>query len=308
MGDEGRALDTFNLAIANIGIRPAAAWWFDNFYYTPERDLAGLIAIAAETGHDRLATALVARLRAMDIPIDWLNTQDKAWLLAAAHALNRNAAAEHFAVDGGAPQAMTLPASFNPGIAAVKRGYAVQNAGDRPLWLTLTVTGAPIDALPALARGYTVQRQFLSTDGKAIDPAHLRQNDRFIVSLRGSADDDAMHRTVLVNMLPAGWEIEAPITRSDTYGFLGPLSRTHVEEARDDRFVAAFDLGHAPDSDDSDVDDSKPHLAESEFHVAFLVRVVTPGHFTLPEAVVSDMYRPELMARTGAGETDAAAR
>jgi uncharacterized protein YfaS (alpha-2-macroglobulin family) len=30
----------------------------------------------------------------------------------------------------------------------------------------------------------------------------------------------------------------------------------------------------------------------------------TPGHFTLPEAVVQDMYRPAFMARTAASTVD----
>ena len=95
---------------------------------------------------------------------------------------------------------------------------------------------------------------------------------------------------------------------ADTYGFLAPLSQLRTREARDDRFVAAFDLGKALNTWFSEQDDSKPHLEENEFHAAYLVRVVTPGHFALPEAVVEDMYRPDEMARTAAGETDATAR
>jgi uncharacterized protein YfaS (alpha-2-macroglobulin family) len=104
-------------------------------------------------------------------------------------------------------------------------------------------------------------------------------------------------------MLPAGWEIEAPIRDdSSNYTFLGPLSTTSVLEARDDRLVAAFDLGGSWDSffqqQDDNSDSNTPTLDADEFAVAYLVRVVTPGTFILPEAVVSDMYRPALMART----------
>jgi hypothetical protein len=81
-----------------------------------------------------------------------------------------------------------------------------------------------------------------------------------------------------------------------------------MREARDDRFVAAFDLGKELNRWFEAQDDSKPHLAANSFRVAFLVRVITPGHFVLPEAVVEDMYRPELMARTAAGETTAEPR
>jgi len=81
-------------------------------------------------------------------------------------------------------------------------------------------------------------------------------------------------------------------------------------EARDDRFVAALDLGRDRSRRRNPyfVDDEGPHLANNEFHLAYIVRVVTPGAFTLPEAVVEDMYRPGMMARTAAGETTAEPR
>ena len=307
MGDKGRALDTFNLAIANLGVQPVA-WWFNRFYYTPERELAGLIAIAAETGNDRLAGALLDRLRARNLSVSRLNTQDKAWLLAAAHALNRGEPSQHFAVNGQTPVAMTLPAAFSPDAAAIRSGFTVQSQASKTLWRTLTVTGAPVAALPAVEHGFALKAGFSDVHGNKIDPAKLRQNDRFIVSLTGFARDKDTHRTVLVDLLPAGWEIEAPVTDPEAYPFLGALSPVRMREARDDRFVAAFDLGTDLNPWFEAQDDSKPHLAANAFRVAFLVRVVTPGHFALPEAVVEDMYRPDLMARTAAGETVAEAR
>jgi uncharacterized protein YfaS (alpha-2-macroglobulin family) len=76
-------------------------------------------------------------------------------------------------------------------------------------------------------------------------------------------------------------------------------------EARDDRFVAAFALGRDVSRRDNPyfVDDEGAQLAENSFHLAYVVRVVTPGTFTLPEAVIEDMYRPGLMARTEASAT-----
>ena len=152
--------------------------------------------------------------------------------------------------------------------------------------------------------GYRLTRREFGLDGKPIDVAHLRQNDRFVVVLSGSSDDDNDHRTVIVDMLPAGWEIEAPVRKHDQAPFLGALSSTRVEEARDDRFVAAFDLGLTLNPGVAEIDDKAPApLGRNEFSVAYIVRVVTPGTFTRPEAVVTDMYQPQIMARTDAGET-----
>ena len=65
---------------------------------------------------------------------------------------------------------------------------------------------------PAISAGFTLTKTYYTLDGKTLDPSHLRQNDRFIISLTGQANDDGDHRAVLVDMLPAGWEIETPIS------------------------------------------------------------------------------------------------
>src|SRR4029077_18465864 len=129
------------------------------------------------------------------------------------------------------------------------------------LWRTVVIRGAPTSAPSAMEFGYTIKKAYFTLDGKPADPGRLRQNDRLIVSIEGKSADSKEHQTVLVDMLPAGWEIEGPVipvleTPKDdseaddksaphqAYGFLGALTNPHVTEARDDRFVAAFTLGH----------------------------------------------------------------
>ena len=312
MGDQSRAASAMQMAVANIGVRDYPVWWFDEAYYTEQRDLAGIIAIAADEGDTTLVNTLLIRLNRLNLNTDDLNTQDKAWLLAAAAALNRNSQNIGLTLNGKPLTGLSLPAAFAPTPAQIAAGYVITNSSGRDLWRSFTVSGAPVRALPAFARGYTLKKTYFSLDGKPLNPSRLRQNDRFIVSLTGDVADDDDHRTVLVDLLPAAWEIDAPITDDSTsYSFLGPLSATRVIEARDDRFVAAFDLGdgwtdgsdNSGDSGDNSQGDSKPSLDSDQFHLAYLVRVVTPGHFTLPEAEVNDMYRPALMARTSSGAT-----
>ena len=40
---------------------------------------------------------------------------------------------------------------------------------------------------------------------------------------------------------------------------------------------------------------------QDSFHLAYLVRAVTPGTYRLPASSVEDMYRPSLRARTAMG-------
>jgi uncharacterized protein YfaS (alpha-2-macroglobulin family) len=38
--------------------------------------------------------------------------------------------------------------------------------------------------------------------------------------------------------------------------------------------------------------------------VAYVVRVVSPGHYVLPQAIVEDMYRPDRFGRTATATID----
>jgi uncharacterized protein YfaS (alpha-2-macroglobulin family) len=309
MGDKDRAASAMQMAVANIGVADYPDWWFDEAYYSEQRDIAGMVAIAAEQDDTKLVGTLMDKFNALKLNNDDLNTQDKAWLLAAAEALNKNLGEIALTVNGKAMTDLPQPASLSPTAAQIKTGYDVRNDSGHDLWRSYTVTGTPVAALPAIDQGYTLQKHYFNLDGTPLDPSHLRQNDRLIVSLSGSFDAGTNdHRTVVVDMLPAGWEIDNPITDdSSNYTFLGPLSTTRVMEARDDQFVAAFDLGNglgqSSDDGDNGQNDAQAQLDPYSFHVAYLVRVVTPGKFILPGAVVNDMYRPALMGRTATAQT-----
>jgi uncharacterized protein YfaS (alpha-2-macroglobulin family) len=97
------------------------------------------------------------------------------------------------------------------------------------------------------------------------------------------------------------------VLREESYPFIGQLTPLRAHEERDDRFVAAFDVGSEVRW--HEVDESRVKaLGPDEFRVAYIVRAVTPGHFVRPETVVQDMYRPDVMARTAAASIDVAPR
>ena len=68
-----------------------------------------------------------------------------------------------------------------------------------------------------------------------------------------------------------------------------------------------FDVGRRPysswwESDREELDGGY------RFHVAYVVRAVTPGSFALPAVNVSDMYAPRVYARSGMGRVAIAPR
>ena len=111
-----------------------------------------------------------------------------------------------------------------------------------------------------------------------------------IVLVTGRSDQARSMALVVDDPLPAGFEIETVLgpddAQSGPFKFLGELSGADVQEARDDRYVAAMDLA-----------------GKGRFAFAYVARAVTPGDFLLPGAQAKDMYRPTLSARTAATRT-----
>jgi alpha-2-macroglobulin len=161
------------------------------------------------------------------------------------------------------------------------------NAGKKPVWQSVSVTGVLAQAPPAARDGMRISRHFFTLDGKPLDLDQLTQNTAFVLLLEGAALDGQDHRGLLLQGLPAGWEITGRHGAGKIAGmdWLGELSATESEPALDDRYAAVI-----------------PVSARSPgFRVAVQLRAVTPGNFEIPGAELSDMYRPAIFARQGAG-------
>jgi uncharacterized protein YfaS (alpha-2-macroglobulin family) len=151
--------------------------------------------------------------------------------------------------------------------------------------------------------GYTLDKRIFRMDGTVADLGAIRQGDRVVVVISGQPEGARNYPTVLVDLLPAGLEIETLLgpqdgagatswdgtVRNGPFAWVGSISYAQVQESRDDRFVASANLREA-------------------FRYAYIARAVTPGRYTLPAAQVEDMYRPGVMARTSTGAVTIAPR
>ena len=173
----------------------------------------------------------------------------------------------------------------------------ITNRGGTAAWRSVSLTGVPTADLPPESKGYTVTRNVYRPDGTDADLRKARQTDLFAVVIKGvRADASQSAQTLVVDLLPAGFEIETATVskrRSTTdYSWLPQLTDATYTEERDDRFVAALDLKEGV----------------KDFALAYVVRAVTAGEFTYPALVVEDMYEPETRGRTAIGKLIVAPR
>jgi hypothetical protein len=302
VGEPGRA----RLALANAQ-RTVDQRDPNDYYGSPLRDRAALLALAPEAGGREAVAMVVGSVRErLAARIADTTTQEQAWLVLAARALGGGSGEFAYEVDGAARTATSDPVVMNPDAAALARGLRVKNTSERPVWVQVTARGVPRDPLPASSAGLTVRRDFLTLDGQKADLSKVRQNDRLIVSLQGEQQDRGYHEVALLDLLPAGFEIEAVLTEETvkSYPFLTKVTPTRIAEGRDDRFFAAFNLGVRPYRWWNDEDNKFGR----DFHVAYMVRAVTPGSFALPAVEVEDMYNPRVFARSGMGKVEIAPR
>lgn len=302
VAEPGRARLAFSIARQRIDQRVP-----NEYYGSPLRNRAALIALATEAGGQQALTEVVASVREQLVAKgEYTTTQEQAWLLLAARAMGGGGSELAYSVDGEQHKASKDPVVLNPDRAAVEKGVRVGNDGDRPVWLQVTARGVPTEPQPAASQGLTVERRFLTLQGRPADLSRMRQNERVIVSIRGRNLEGGYHETALLDLLPAGFEIESVLNEETvkSFTFLDKLTDTRIAEARDDRFFASFNLGRRYYRMWWDSADQFPN----SFHVAYIVRAVTPGSFALPAVHVSDMYAPRVYARSAMGHVTIAPR
>ncbi|MFL5078468.1 MAG: alpha-2-macroglobulin family protein [Microvirga sp.] len=291
LGDRGRSQSVFGGAVEQLrGSRDAGVYRAD--YGTRLRDGAGMLALVSEAGLARETIQPISRVIEEERGSNrTTSTQENAWMILAADALARDAETIAISVDG-TPRKGSLYRTFRP--ATLERGpVTLANTGTAAAQVVVNVTGNPTSFEPAASNGYAIERTYYKLDGTQVDPAQVRQNDRLVTVLKVTEAAARTARVLLVDRLPAGFEIDNPkLVDSDAVAALEWLE-TEVEpvhtEYRDDRFVAAFNR----DTDQS-----------AFFTVAYMVRAVAPGKYVHPPAVVEDMYRPERFGRTAFGTVE----
>ncbi len=297
IGDKSRARVAFDRALALVMERdPEKSISIP--YGTRLRDVSGVLAMAADADETRIMPALFEEAGQFETRHRYTTTQEKAWMLFTAHKLSQDVGRLNVDVKGTAISTIADPLYVLPTLTELDSGVTVTNQGETDIWKTITTSGTPVAPLAAEAAGLSFSKNIYTLDGQPAQLDQVKQNDRFVVVLRGQMETDAYREMIALDLLPAGWEIEAPLQSGDaSYSWLPTLTRTDMMEARDDRFVAAFDVSYR-----------YRRLAEGEkpdmpsFTLAYVVRAVTPGEFVLPAASVEDMYAPQVFARTDAGQ------
>ncbi len=264
-------------------------------YGSALRDGAAMLALASETDvAASIVPAVSRRVDGLAAEPRTLSTQENAWMVLAARAFKAQAEKARITV-GGASVSGQFERDFG-GLEITAAPVRIASAGPDPLKLSVTVSGNPAEPEEAAEEGFVLERTYYTTEGVETDPSTVAQNSQLVVVLTVTEPEPREGRVLVVDHLPAGFEIDNPrLLKSgdtDAFSWLPEDGGPEHAEFRDDRFVAAFD---------------RTQGGEESYSAAYVVRAVAPGSYAHPGATVEDMYRPERFARTQAGRVEVTA-
>lgn len=284
MGDEQNAAKALSRALAT---ERGDDYLGD--YGSPLRDQALELSLLRQ--HKLAAerwSALSAKVADTQAHRQWLSTQERLALLrlarfdpAADWQAKVTSSLGSGSLSGSAPLQLGAPEAL--------AASTVTNEGKGSLYVQRTLVGYPEQAPARLSKGMSVTRSWFNSDGQRFDPAKVKVGDLVVVRLNVSSES-AVPDALLVEMVPAGFELENPALGNSI-----KLEELSIEgkpawqsewndylkhqEFRDDRYTAALDLSEG-----------------SNQQLVYLMRAVTPGRYQVPPTQVEDMYRPELRA------------
>ncbi|MEP2576958.1 MAG: MG2 domain-containing protein, partial [Roseibium sp.] len=286
-GERERAATGFQAALAALPSDRAQSYRSD--YGSKLRDSAGVTDyVASASMGDSLRNEAVDLLKAAQSGTPNRSTQDMAWLLLAANALNESAAEARLSVRGE-----ETPGRLAWSLAGSEVGdfpAEVKNNGGMATELLVSVAGQPLVPEPASGKDYALERTVYDLDGNPVDPSAVPVNTRLAVVVTVRALSDQPGRLMVVDRLPAGLVIDNPrLVRSGDLGglsFLDTVDQPEHSAFYTDRFEVAVD---------------QTRWSGKELTFAYLARAATPGSYAHPPASVEDMYRPDRRAVTATG-------
>ena len=219
----------------------------------------------------------------------WLSTQETAYaLLALSKAVTdpkgEAKSAFSFEWNGGAATAVTsaspiVERRLEVGKAAAPR-LVVRNTGTTVLYPRLILSGLPpVGRETAAANGFSLEVQYLTPDGKPLDPSRLDQGTDFktVVKVTNNGVRGDYREVALSQVVASGWEIRND--RLDPSRQRASSAFEH-QDVRDDRVYTYFDLKAG-----------ETKTVEVAMNASYL------GRFYLPMVTVEAMYDATLNAR-----------
>lgn len=209
--------------------------------------------------------------------------------------------------------------------SGAKGKFTLNNTGKSAIYVNFASAGLPLKPEEqASSEGVKITRTVQTAGRAAKEDATFAQGDTYVVQLDIDSET-SLENLILVDLLPAGFEIENPrLDAQPTEAAAGDAEGENAESDEGGESEESSESGETADdgdisvSDDSgssatpnylDVRDDRLVLAFNNLPSGphtyyYLVRAVTPGTFQQPGATAECMYDAKARANTAAGKVE----
>jgi uncharacterized protein YfaS (alpha-2-macroglobulin family) len=223
----------------------------------------------------------------------WLSTHDQIALLRLAAATTASGGSSFdLGIDGpGLSEQLLAQRAVSRDLDAEQLRFGIRFSpqAQAPVYLLDERVGVPRQAPAPSSESVDIQRRYFSLDGKPWSGGRLREGEGVMVLLVASAATEVPDALV-VDLLPGGLELENPGLMDESLRSELVIEGRSIEERlsyrpvqfeefRDDRYVAAVNLGRG-----------------NTVELLYVARAVSPGDYRVPPPQIEDMYRPQLRA------------
>lgn len=286
--DQGEKLIPFSFSTAQIERETG-----QNFNSTIRSD-AIILSLLADIAPDHPAIpSLVEKLTKAQSNSRWGTTQENAFAYMAIGKLLKTQSSDSYT-------GQVLISGESVGLFSDLEGVEITDARLAEGKVTLNLSGqgkayyfAEAQGVPlnseelAYNRGVTVTREYLDKDGQRLDMDQIKQGSLVIGKITVTGQRNNLNNLVVVDLLPAGLEIENP--RLQSRGNIDWLTDESYPidylDIRDDRLLLFTNISSA----------NQPVT----FYYA--LRAVTVGEFVLPPIKAECMYEPEISSISATG-------
>ena len=263
-------------------------------YGSRVRDLAWIMSLATQSKLKISYLDLIYQVNDALIEKRWFSTQERFAIYRLANQLESlDSEAWRIRISGKGMEEQTIESSK----ALIKRikaqsfknAQSVDLENGESLFIDLQWVGYPEKQPKPVAQGITIRRSYYNLDGSARNLNKVKSGDYVLVRIDAIAEQ-RMPEALLVDLLPAGFELENPgleyaydFSQISIEGYTVSdwvrSAQIKHQEYRDDRYVAAIGL------------------ERKRWNTTFyLMRAVTPGVYQIPPTLAEDMYRPQYRA------------
>ena len=174
--------------------------------------------------------------------------------------------------------------------------FTVTNTGPATIFVNMTTAGVPEKPdTDGYAEDISITRRYFTGQGEVYDPeTGFLQSDSYVVELTVTPKQQA-ENVVVVDKLPAGFEIENPRLNAETLppGKFKEVTNPSYVDVRDDRIVLAFNA---------------LRKKQEGHRYYYVVRAVTPGAYQAPSATAECMYDASIRAASPMGRMEVKSR